>query len=422
MFFFQKLTWAMMAAVLLFLPKVTKATNGYYLIGTGAKSLGMARAVVANPQGALSMLQNPAAIACLAETTADVGGGVFMPTRHMNGYKSDSNLYMIPSAALAFNPKDYKGHKSHFTFGIGTHFVSGMGVDWDNNNLTRRMLQKVYSRMAMMEMGIGGGHRINNSLAIGFTPVFTCEMLEIEYGWKGGAKDVLDQAYAAGGGFDVGIVYQVNDKLKLGLAYKSKRWMENLSWDVNPDETDSGTMMIDPNAEKVRMRLDMPRQIAFGINIKPFKPLNIEMDVRWINYHNVMNEVPITGMIDPMTGQSARTWNFHWRNQWVFALGTAYRPSDRLTLRAGFNYGKSPVEDKDLNANIISMAIMETHLTGNISYKISKNLEFSLAYVHGFEHKQTYQNTSPKDICCYGNKTEIKMYQNMVALQLSLWF
>ncbi|MCD6196967.1 MAG: outer membrane protein transport protein [Deltaproteobacteria bacterium] len=422
MFFFQKPIWAMMAAVLLFLPAVARATNGYYLIGTGAKSLGMAGAVVANPQGALCMLRNPAAIACLAETTADVGGAVFMPTRHMNGYKSDSNLYMIPSAALVFNPKDYKGHKSNFAFGIGTHFVSGMGVDWDNNNLTGGMLQKVYSRMAMMEMGVGGGYRVNNSLAIGFTPVFTYEMLEIEYGWKGGAKDALDQAYAAGGGFDVGIVYQVNDKLKLGLAYKSKRWMENLSWNVNPDGKGSCTMLINPNAEKVKMRLDMPRQIAFGINIQPFKPLNIEMDVRWINYHNVMNEVPITGMINPMTGQPAETWNFHWRNQWVFALGTAYRPSDRLTLRAGFNYGKSPVEDKDLNANIISMAIMEAHLTANISYKISKNLEFSLAYVHGFKHKQTYQNTSPQEICGYGNKTEIKMYQNMVALQLNLWF
>ncbi len=423
----KKLFSAVLAAGLVIgVASVSNATNGYYMIGTGAKSLGMAGAVVANPQDASTILQNPAGIAWLENSTVDIGGAAFVPIRKMNGHKSDSNLFVIPSAGLAINPLGCNCDTPHFVYGVGMYGVSGMGVDWRADDLTGGMLTKAYSAMQMMEMSFGGAYRFNGKLSIGFAPVFVYQALNMEFNWNipnvgqttpgtpfygmlppaGIYKDSLDSANAYGIGFDIGAIYKFNDMVQLGIVYKSKRYMQKLEWNTEP-----GFMV---TGNKVEMRLDMPRQIAFGINFRPVRKLRFEADVRWINYKNVMNEVSVSGL-------AASTWDFHWKNQWVFALGAEFYATPALTLRTGLNYGKSPIKNDDLNNNIVAPAIVQTHLTFGASYKFNDNLELSFAYVHAFEHKQTHKNTG-MDVYLYGPETTIKMHQDTFAMQLTYNF
>ena len=413
----KKLFSAALAAGLVFgISNISKATNGYYVMATGAKSLGMAGAVVANPQDASTIIQNPAGIAFLKNTTFDVGGAIFSPIRKLNGHDSDSKIYMIPSAGFAYNPMGCNCGTPHFVFGIGMYGISGMGVDFSNKNGLGGALTKAWSNMAMMEMSVGGAYRVNDKLSIGFAPVFVYESMGLEMnfdlskmGMSGVYKLSMDSTNAYGIGFDAGVVYKVNDIIQLGLVYKSKRYMQKLKWNMTPD----GFMVGD---DEVKMRLNMPRQVAFGINVRPIEPLRIEADVRWINYKDVMDEVDIDGMANQ------DKWNFHWKNQWVFAVGTEYQATKALTLRAGFNYAKSPIKDEDLNANVIAPAIVETHVTVGASYEFTKNLELSVAYAHAFEHKQSRKNTNMMDQIMYGPKTEVKMHQDTLAFQLSYVF
>ncbi|AEA33525.1 OmpP1/FadL family transporter [Hippea maritima] len=407
MAFKKKLFSAAMAAGLVFgAANISNATNGYYMIATGAKSLGMAGAVVANPQDASTIIQNPAGIAWLRNTTFDIGAAAFVPKRKINGYDSDSNLYMIPSAGFAYNPMGCNCGTPHFVFGIGMYGVSGMGVDWYDKNGITSQLYKAWSNMAMMEMSVGGAYRVNDQLSIGFAPVFVYQAMGLEYDWKNGKVDSLDTTSAYGIGFDAGIVYKLNDMIQLGLVYKSERWMQKLEWNVSGS---NNHYMIASNADKVKMKLNMPQQIALGINFRPIEPLRLEADVRWINYRHVMWEVPTTGMIRP-------TWNFHWHNQWVFAFGAEYQATKALTLRAGFNYAKSPIKDEDLVNNIVSPAIVETHATAGLSYSFTKNIGISMAYSHAFEHKQTGKDNGGQQ------PMTIKMHQDTVAFQLTYTF
>ena len=427
---------ALAAGLVVASASVSNATNGYYMIGTGAKDLGMAGAVVANPQDASTILQNPAGIAWLKGTTADLGGAAFMPKRKLNGHDSDSNLYVIPSAGIAVNPKGCGCQNGSFTFGVGMYGVSGMGVDWRGNNggtLTNGLLTKVWSNMAMMEMAVGGAYKVNDKLSVGFAPVFVYQTMGLEMDFAGfkypnpngdetfitvpNSSATLDSTNAYGLGFDLGAVYKLNDMVQFGLAYKSKRYMQKLEWNTTVP-TGMASYMI--TGDKVKMRLDMPRQIAFGVNVKPINNLKVEADVKWINYHDVMNEVDVTGMATPMG--PIKTWNFHWKNQWVFALGAEFAATKALTLRAGFNYAKSPIKDEDLYNNIVAPAIVETHATLGASYKFNKNLELSLAYAHAFEHKQTGKVPAGMWQQVYGKTVEAKMYQDTISTQLTYNF
>jgi long-chain fatty acid transport protein len=114
-----------------------------------------------------------------------------------------------------------------------------------------------------------------------------------------------------------------------------------------------------------------------------------EFDTRWYNWANAK-------------GYKA----FDWNNQWVFALGVQYRPIGPLALRAGFNYGKSPVNENNgfnpmgttnvqginipnVNYEMLRIvgfpAIVEKHLTFGIGYDLTNQMVLNVTYMHAFE-------------------------------------
>ncbi|MCL4699993.1 MAG: hypothetical protein KJ023_23515, partial [Burkholderiaceae bacterium] len=90
------------------------ATNGDQMPGLSAIQNGMAGAVVAAPQDAATVLVNPAGMAELnaKELRVDLGVGFLSPPRRVNGFESDSNLYMMPAGAMNLRIDD------RLTFGM----------------------------------------------------------------------------------------------------------------------------------------------------------------------------------------------------------------------------------------------------------------------------------------------------------------
>ena len=64
------------------------ATTGYFALGYGARSMGMAGAVVSNPQDSIASASNPAGMALVGERV-DVGIRFFNPVREATRYDID---------------------------------------------------------------------------------------------------------------------------------------------------------------------------------------------------------------------------------------------------------------------------------------------------------------------------------------------
>jgi len=69
-----------LAAGGLIVPSLASATTGYFALGYGAKAMGVAGAVVSNPQDSATIAVNPAGITAIGER-ADVGLEFFSPKR-----------------------------------------------------------------------------------------------------------------------------------------------------------------------------------------------------------------------------------------------------------------------------------------------------------------------------------------------------
>ena len=118
---------------------------------------------------------------------------------------------------------------------------------------------------------------------------------------------------------------------------------------------------------------------------------------------------------------------FGWKDQTVYKLGVRYKPNDKWTLRAGYNYGKSPVQDSQLLFNLLAPGVVEKHATLGFTYNLGEQSilgfgsegEFTFSYIHAFKKRQQatllFDNTTPVTAVA-------EMFQNAVTLAYTLKF
>lgn len=114
------------------------ATAGYFMLGYGAKSMGMAGAVVSNPQDSIAVATNPAGMALVGERV-DAGLRFFSPVRSAeigtSAYgasfdvdeKSRRNLFLIPNLGITRKLND------RLTWGFTVYGNGGLNTTYDRN-------------------------------------------------------------------------------------------------------------------------------------------------------------------------------------------------------------------------------------------------------------------------------------------------
>ncbi|MBZ0071682.1 MAG: outer membrane protein transport protein [Gammaproteobacteria bacterium] len=360
------------------------ATNGDQMLGVTATQWGRAGAVIAQPEDAGTVLTNPAALANLdiEEVRVDMGFGILNPPRKANGVDSDSDAYLIPSGALALrvNPR--------LVFGMGMAGLSGMGVDFDDIRPTMAGNQTVVTTKQFYKIAPGFGFKVNDKLSLGAAFNLDYQSLAIHNNMF-----TLPQTQVYGWGGTFGLTYDINDKVRLGAAYATKQWMSEFEWNST--------------AGRYSMDMDAPPTLTLGVAVKPMPGLVIEADVKQIWFSDVLDRVSFN------TPGGASSMNFGWDDQTVFALGVTKQINKKMLVRAGYNYGESPIGPEDVDNNIGSLAITEHHLSLGLTRYFSDKVAGSLSYVHAFQNDITSSTPS-------GNKIELE--QNIVNLQITYQF
>ncbi|MCW8853885.1 MAG: outer membrane protein transport protein [Gammaproteobacteria bacterium] len=355
------------------------ATNGDQMLGVTATQWGMAGAVVAAPQDSGTVITNPAGLSLLKmeDVRFDMGFGFLNPPRKANNTESDSNVYLIPSGAVALKIDE------HLTFGMGMAGLSGMGVDFaDIAPLAGN--QNVVTTKQFYKIAPGFSYHLNNNLALGAALNIDYQSLALD-----NSMMHLPQKQVYGFGFSLGAIYKLNDAMQFGASYISKQSMSKFHWNTT--------------AGAYAMTMDAPETLTLGLAYQPGNGLLVEADIKYIGFSDVLDRVPFE------TPGGTTTMNFGWDDQVVFALGVQKQLNDKTTIRAGFNYGESPIDPEDVDNNIGSLAITETHLSLGATRKLGQRVEGSVSYLHAFNNKLTSSSTP----------TTIELEQNVINVQIS---
>lgn len=365
------------------------ATNGDQMIGITSTQVAMGGAVLAAPQDAAAVMYNPAGLTGLGieEVRFDSGFGLFNPTRKANGFESDSNLYLMPAGAAAFNIND------RMYFGMGMGGISGMGVDF-LDTMAVAGNQSVVTTKQFFKIAPGLGVKVNDALSLGAAVNIGYQSLALQT-----PQFQFPQNQVYGFGFTVGGTYNLGEKVTLGASYISKTNMQDFEWNTS--------------AGKFSMEMDQPEQYGIGAAFKPTPGLLIEADVKIIKFSEVLDKVTINrpaGYTCVLPACVPTQLNFGWDDQTVYALGVQKDVGENMKVRVGYNYGKSPIGPEDVDSNIGSLAVVEHHFTAGFTRNFSKRASGSLSYMY-VPNNEVTSNT--------GSGNKIELAQQLLNFQIS---
>ncbi len=376
------------------------ANNGDQVVGYSAIANAMGGAVVASPQDSTTSLSNPAGLSYLdmgaQKARFDMNVSVLNPIRSMNGVDSDSNAYILATGGFAFQ-SDLLGRD--VTIGVGAYPISGGGVDFPAAafNVAGNPAAVVANRVSL-RIGPAIAYRINDNLSVGANLSLSVNQMSIKNititpGMPPTVtSDNFPNDVAYGSSFVLGTIYKISDRTNFGAAYTSRSYNEDLVWNM-----DDG---------KWRLEFQDPQTVAIGISHQVTDKLLLEADVKWLDFSSVRTTATLVGP----TAAKNKNIAYSWDDQTVLALGAKYDVSDRLTLLAGYNYGKSPITEEDINNNAGVTAIVEHHWSVGATTQVSKHSSLTLSLIHGIQNEMT---------ASVGLPTTVSFETNLATLQFT---
>jgi long-subunit fatty acid transport protein len=101
---------------------------------------------------------------------------------------------------------------------------------------------------------------------------------------------------------------------------------------------------------------------------------------------------------------------FGWENQTVYKLGIQYGVNNRLQVRAGYNYGKSPIPNDQMTFTLLVPATVEHHYSAGFTYRANENLEVTGTYMYVAPNSQTACGQNIVDCASFN------MHQNILGV------
>ncbi len=212
--------------------------------------------------------------------------------------------------------------------------------------------QDSFIRLRMFQAELSVAHKYSDKLAVGVGLIYSRQDLK---------TDSLNNAFASasqgpagalekmnGGGFQIGGVWTPDPRVSIGLSYRSRIWHETTNTYENI----------------FNGAIDIPQIWTLATAVKATPNTDIVFDVRTIPWSGVKS----------IGSEPFATGGFGWRNQIVVNAGVQQRIRN-LTLRAGWAYGNSPIDENHVFANVLLPAIVEHHFMAGASYKFLGNYE-----------------------------------------------
>ncbi len=309
-------------------------------------------------------------------------GGAFPPTNRFGEARSDSGVAAGLATGFSFRLEE----GSPLTLGLGVFGLVGGGVNFNGSYqvpiLTPRQppnyvgLGPIYSNLSLLGINPMASFQVTDRLAIGAGPIISAGTPSFNPAFFApGPKGPLGlPTFPAatnarpywGGGFQFGLLYELNDDWNLGFSYKSPIWQER--WDFNA---------ANPNLSprRIGLQASLPEIFSWGVAYKGLPRTLIDVNLRYIDYANT--SLFGTKVIDGGLG---------WRSVLAVAVGAQYQATDRFTLRAGYLYNTNPIRDVTTLFNVQAPGIITNTLTLGASYDLTEDVTFSLAWMHGFRN------------------------------------
>jgi long-chain fatty acid transport protein len=423
----------LVAALVLTAPVMSAfATDGYFSHGYGMKAKGMGGASIASTDNAFAGANNPATSAW-AGNRFEAGVDWFSPKRSASrtgtqggfadgNLESGSNNFLIPE--FGYN-KQLDGARS---FGVTVYGNGGMNTDYPvDQGFGQSVLGSTGMGVDMVQLVVAPtfAMKLDDKHSVGISPLFIVQQFSVKGVHNFSAAHNLpaypqgmprsssinpeamtNRGYdqSTGLGVRLGYLGKVTPQLNLGVSYSPKTKMSKFG-DYEGFFADAGSF-------------DIPENYVVGLSYQANSQWLVAMDYQRINYGDVASIAnPGSNMFPVAAFGSPQGAGFGWKSINVIKLGTEWKYSTNLTLRAGLNLSDNPIGSSEVGFNRMAPGVITTHYTLGGTYALSPTTEVTGAYMHAPENSVSGTNPALDNT----NET-IRMSQQSLGIQFGWKF
>ena len=346
-----------------------------------------------NAEDASIMAANPAGIALLEERQVTAGGAVVVPKGDFKGTGrvggtvsgSSSNDEFLNTAVIPFGyfsmPIDEK-----LSFGMGIYAPFGSSTDYDDDWAGRYLADATDVSVINLQPTVA--YKFSDQLSFGLGVFATYAEGELSrFVNPGGAAVYSDNVVIKGDdwayGWNIGTIWQPRDGTSLGVSYRS-----SIKLKLKGDATGTGLTFGGGTVEKAKLDITLPETLEFSATHELDDRWTVMAGATWTRWSRfdklVVESDNGNGTISQGDGVITYVQE-NWKNSWAFALGGSYKYNDQLTLKAGYAFDQTPVQDAYRTARIPDGD--RNWLTVGAKYELGNDWTVDAAYGYMFASK-----------------------------------
>lgn len=307
-------------------------------------------------------------------TQINVGGTYIAPEASASNIKGNigetGDVHNIVRAAIAPNGTISHQLNDDITIGLGLNVPFGMVTKYNSN--WAGASHGVTSKVTVVTTTPMIAYKATDKLSLGFG-------LPIEYikarltSTPYGAIDTAITGDTLDIGYQLGAMYEFNDKTRIGLGYRSEM-KHKIKGEIESKSDASLLFNQDVNAD-----LDLPAMFSAGVYH--------EVNDKWslmAEYQRVMwssfDRLDIAGDTDNPNGKYISRTYENWRDTNFYALGASYKIDHQWTARFGLAYDEAAVKLSDRTPRIPDSN--RIWYSFGLGYQYNENLSFDMAFTY----------------------------------------
>lgn len=377
---------------------------GFQVTNHSASGLGRANAgdaVIADNASVIS--NNPAAMMLFDETSISVGGNMVIPTSDLTDVsltnalgtsELDDGEDVTNNTAVPYlyiihpiNEKVAVGFSTYSDFGTNIEYdddfndqgnlilpgptvVSGAGGFFAGTTIIKSL-----------NISGSGAYRVNDNLSVGAS---------VKALWGSGEFNRVGSAdygvdFEGEGwtyGWDLGLIYEVNEDHRFGLSYKSSMELEVEAEDDATYAALTGTVGIDS------LDIDLPSIAEFSGFHGLTDNFALHYSIMYIGW----------GVFEDLTfnldDDSEYVKDYNWDDSWRFGLGGTYNINEKLAVRAGIAYDESPIASENRTISIVDSNRMWYSAGATYAFNENTSVDLGVAFIDGEATDISEENSS----------------------------
>ncbi|MCW2271901.1 47 kDa outer membrane protein precursor [compost metagenome] len=333
------------------------------------------------------LMSNPAGIAQLQGTQVSANAQVILgdlrfsrdSNNQFTGNEGGNALEYLPGASLFISHQI--DERSAIGFGMYGNF--GLALNYDDDWAGRYFNQEAAIIAVSFQPTLA--YKFTDDLSVGIGPRIVYAYYRNETAINNNLLGVLDRPDGqleykdtdVGVGVNLGLMYQLNERTQLGLAYTSK---VDLEFKDGPSVHKVDNLIINAalrrlDVDSLELDMSVPQTVLFSVAH--------DLDAQWkllgsLGWQDWSEFGAIGVEVDADVLGVSRTADRKYKDTWHASLGAQYQATPKLRWSMGLGYDSSAVDDKD---RTVDNPMGEAwRLAAGVNYQIDEGLDLHLAY------------------------------------------